>query len=254
VDCPSCSLTHHNIYYDTFIAVELRLGFRPSFSQEQRVTDVPSELPTIETDDFARRFSLRAPKLMWFLGAGASAAAGIPTAGDMIWEFKQRLYVTQRNASQSTVADLSNPLVRSMLQGHIDASGRFPAPNAPDEYAALFEAVWSAERDRQTYLDSKIKGAKPSYGHIALATLLQADKGRIVWTTNFDPLVADACAKIYGSTGQLTTATPDASYLAIDALHAERWPIETKLHGDFRSRRLRNTFGERWWRLVIATG
>lgn len=208
------------------------------------MTDVASELPTIEPDDFARRFSLRGPKLMWFLGAGASAAAGIPTAGDMIWEFKQRLYVTQRNASPSAVADLSNPLVRSMLQGHIDAAGRLPAADAPDEYAALFEAVWSAERDRQTYLDSKIKGAKPSFGHIALATLLQADRARLVWTTNFDPLVADACAKVYGSTGQLTTATPDAPGLATDALHAERWPIETKLHGDFRSRRLRNTTDE----------
>ena len=189
------------------------------------MTDVASELPTIEPDDFARRFSLRGPKLMWFLGAGASAAAGIPTAGDMIWEFKQRLYVTQRNASPSAVADLSNPLVRSMLQGHIDAAGRLPAPDASDEYAALFEAVWSAERDRQTYLDSKIKGAKPSFGHIALATLLQADRARLVWTTNFDPLVADACARVYGSTGQLTTATPDAPGLATDALHAERWPI-----------------------------
>ena len=181
---------------------------------------------------------------MWFLGAGASAASGIPTAGDMIWEFKQRLYVTQRNAAATSVADLSNSLVRSVLQGHIDASGRFPAVDTPDEYAALFEAVWSAERDRQTYLDSKIKGAKPSYGHIALATLLQADKARLVWTTNFDPLVADACAKVYGSTGQLTTATPDAPGLAMDALQAERWPIETKLHGDFRSRRLRNTTDE----------
>jgi len=202
------------------------------------------ELPTIEPDDFARRFSLRGQKLMWLLGAGASASAGIPTAADMIWEFKQRLYVTQRGASPQSVSDLSNPLVRSLLQGHIDASGKFPSPGAPDEYAALFEAVWSSERDRQIYLDSKIKGGKPSYGHIALATLLRADKARLVWTTNFDPLVPDACAKVYGGTGQLTTATPDAPAVALEALQAERWPIETKLHGDFRSRRLRNTSDE----------
>lgn len=203
-----------------------------------------SDLPTVEPDDFARRFSLRASKLMWFLGAGASAAAGIPTAGDMIWEFKQRLYITQRGASPSSVADLSNPLVRGMLQGHIDASGKFPAAGAPDEYAALFEAVWSAERDRQTYIDSKIKGGKPSYGHVALATFMQGDRARLVWTTNFDPLVADGCAKVYGGTGRLTTATPDAPDLATNALQAERWPIEIKLHGDFRSRRLKNTTDE----------
>ena len=27
---------------------------------------------------------------------------------------------------------------------------------------------------------------------------------RLVWTTNFDPLVADGCAKVYGGTGQFT--------------------------------------------------
>lgn len=203
-----------------------------------------SELPTIAADDFVRRFTQRAPTLMWFLGAGASAAAGIPTAGDMIWDFKQRLYVTQRGASLTSVADLSNSLVRDVLQGHIDGSARLPSPGAPDEYAALFEAVWSAERDRQSYIDSKIKGAKPSYGHIALATLMQADRARLAWTTNFDPLIADACARVYGGTGHLTTATPDAPQIVRTALENERWPVEIKLHGDFRSRRLRNTNDE----------
>ena len=44
-------------------------------------------IPEIGADDFVRRFSLRAPNLMWLLGAGASAASGIPTAWDMVWEF-----------------------------------------------------------------------------------------------------------------------------------------------------------------------
>lgn len=42
--------------------------------------------PTVAADDFARRFSMRKGGLMWLLGAGASAAAGVPTAWDMIWE------------------------------------------------------------------------------------------------------------------------------------------------------------------------
>jgi hypothetical protein len=139
------------------------------------------------------------------------------------------------------VADLSNPLVRALLQEHIDAGGSLPKAGAPDEYATLFEVVWSSERDRQTFIDSKITGAKPSYGHLALATLMRAGKARLVWTTNFDPLVADACAQVYGGTGHLTTATPDAPHLAKAALELERWPLEVKLHGDFRSRRLKNT-------------
>jgi hypothetical protein len=200
--------------------------------------------PEIPPDDFTRRFTLRASNLMWLLGAGVSAAAGIPTASDMVWEFKQRLYVTQKKVSLQQVADLSNSTIREQLQRHIDSGTRYPSAGAPDEYAEMFEAVYPAETDRRTYLDSKIAGSKPSYGHIALATLMKAKMARLVWTTNFDPLIADACAKIYDGTGYLTTVALDAPALAQESIHNERWPIEVKLHGDFRSRRLKNTSDE----------
>jgi NAD-dependent SIR2 family protein deacetylase len=199
------------------------------------------EPPQIDADDFSRRFSLRASNLMWLLGAGASASAGIPTANDMVWEFKQLLFVSQRRVPPRAVADLSNPAIRAQLQAHIDASGRLPRSGAPDEYAALFEAVYPSETDRRAYLDSKMAGAKPSYGHLALATLMRAQLTRLIWTPNFDPLVADACAKIYDTTASLTTVTLDAPDLAAQVIADGRWPIEVKLHGDFRSRRLKNT-------------
>lgn len=203
--------------------------------------DVETVLPEIGADDFARRFSLRAANLMWLLGAGASASAGIPTAGDMIWDFKQALYVSQKRTSPQAVADLTSPTIRSRLQAHIDSSGNLPIVDAPDEYAALFEAVYPAEADRRAYLDAKIGGAKPSYGHMVLATLMRAHLTRLVWTTNFDPLVADACAKVYDGTGYLTTVDLDAPDLARQCINDGRWPVEVKLHGDFRSRRLKNT-------------
>jgi hypothetical protein len=181
---------------------------------------------------------------MWLLGAGASASAGIPTAYDMVWEFKQLLFVSQRRVSPQVVADLSNPTVRAQLQAHIDASRRLPPSGAADEYASLFEAVYPSEADRRAYLDSKIAGAKPSYGHLALSTLMRAQLTRLVWTPNFDPLVADACAKIYDTTGSLTTVTLDGPDLAAQVIADGRWPIEVKLHGDFRSRRLKNTNDE----------
>ncbi|HEX4169646.1 MAG TPA: hypothetical protein VHZ55_29635 [Bryobacteraceae bacterium] len=173
-------------------------GFpRPPSAAYARPPKAHSETGFVEiaADDFARRFSLRAANLMWLLGAGSSAAAGIPTAGDMIWEFKQTFYISQRRASPKLVADLSNPAIRAQLQAHVDSAGKLPAAGAADEYAALFEAVYPAEADRRAYLDSKMAGAKPSYGHLVLATLMRAQLARLVWTTNFDPLIADACAK-----------------------------------------------------------
>lgn len=205
---------------------------------------VKNNLSRIDADDFARRFSLRARNLMWFLGAGASASAGIPTAWDMIWDFKQQLFVSQRKVSLQAVADLSSPVIRGQLQAHIDSSENLPSPGAPDEYAALFEAAYVAEIDRRAYLDAKMAGAKPSYGHLALATLMRAGFTRLLWTTNFDPLVADACAKVYGGTGPLTKVDLDTPELAAQSIGEERWPIEVKLHGDFRSRRLKNTGDE----------
>ncbi len=195
-------------------------------------------------DDFARRFSMRAVNLMWLLGAGSSASAGIPTASDMIWELKQQLYVSQKRISPSAVSDLSNPVVRARLQAHVDALGQLPPPDTPEEYAALFEAVYPAEADRRTYIDAKMKGAKASYGHLVLATLMCARLTRLVWTTNFDPLIADACAKVHDGTGLLTTVALDSPDLAAQAIGEQRWPVEVKLHGDFRSRRLKNTSDE----------
>lgn len=198
----------------------------------------------ISADDFARRFSSRTANLMWFLGAGASAAAGIPTASDMVWDFKRRLYISQRRGMDKAVDDLATPSVTTLLQSHVDSLGNLPPADAPDEYAALFEAVFPSEIDRRTYIDSKVSGAKPSYGHIALAGFLQADLARLVWTTNFDPLVEDACAQVYGSTGPLTLVTLNSAEMAAQQIAVGRWPIEIKIHGDFRSRRLKNTDDE----------
>lgn len=203
-------------------------------------TLAPKILPI---DDFARRFSMRWERLNWFLGAGASVAAGIPAAGDMIWEFKQQLYITQNQVSPGTVSDLSNPVVKSRLQSHVDSRG-LPKPGSPEEYAALFETVYPAEGDRRSFIEARIRGGKPSYGHLAIATMMKAGGAKIIWTTNFDTLIADAAARVFGQTASLKTATLDAPDLAEQAFQGSRWPLEVKLHGDFRSRRLKNTNDE----------
>lgn len=181
---------------------------------------------------------------MWLLGAGASASSGIPTASDMIWDFKQRLFVTERKASVQSVADLSDPNIRSKLQNFVTTLADAPVADSPDEYACLFEKAFPSESDRRAYIDAKVKGGKASYGHIALAALMKAGFSRLVWTTNFDPLIADACAKVYDGTGYLTSCSLGEPDLAAEAILEGRWPIEVKIHGDFRSRRLKNTSDE----------
>ena len=196
----------------------------------------------IGQDDFARRFSLRGPNLMWLLGAGASNAAGLPTANDLVVEFKRILYVSQSGQSVRP-GDLAEPAIRNRIEAHVESLG-LPESGDPDEYAAFFEAAFPDEADRAKFIDGQLGGAKPSYGHMALASLMSAGLCRLVWTTNFDTLVADACAAAFGTTGSLTSATLDAPDLARHAISGGRWPLEVKLHGDFRSHRLKNTGDE----------
>jgi len=181
---------------------------------------------------------------MWFLGAGASASAGVPTAYHLIWDFKRVLYCSEQRLPVEAVADLADPAVRFRLQQYLDSKHSYPEDNSDDEYAFYFEAAYPSEADRRLVLSRAMSGATPSYGHKVLATLMNAGRARIVWTTNFDPMVEDAAAEVFRTTGRLTTATPDAPKLARQALAEERWPLLVKLHGDFRSRRLRNTSEE----------
>ncbi|WP_316234781.1 SIR2 family protein [Bradyrhizobium sp. SZCCHNR1020] len=181
---------------------------------------------------------------MWFLGAGASRAAGIKTAGDMIWDFKQRLYRSQKKLPPSAITDIGEPAVRRKLQAHFDAMGGFPAAGTETEYSAYFEATYHSPKDRRAYLDELITRGKPSFGHHALALLMAHDLCRIVWTTNFDRTVEDAAAEHLGGTGRLVVADLKEPEKIRRALDENRWPVYGKLHGDYHSDSLKNTDAE----------
>jgi NAD-dependent SIR2 family protein deacetylase len=195
-------------------------------------------------DEFLRIFTVRAPNLMWLLGAGASASAGILTASSLIWQFKRTLFCTRQRISVKSCEDLSNLTIRQGLQRYFDTQGTFPPENSPEEYAAYFEATYPDPADRRAVLESYMAGAKPSYGHLVLAALMKMGKIRIVWTPNFDRVVEDAAVQMLGSTSRFVTATLDNPQTALQSLNEGRWLLIGKMHGDFQSRRLKNTSQE----------
>lgn len=194
--------------------------------------------------EFLRLHKARSPHIMWLLGAGASASAGIPTAGQMIWGFKRTIYCTALRKSVRSCPDLSDPVLRARLQEYLDGLGRFPPADADIEYEEYFEATYREEADRRRHIEDLVRGAHPSYGHIGLAALLAAGGIRLLWTTNFDRLVEDAAAEVMGSSSALTVAQLDEPTRAMEAMNEERWPLLVKLHGDYQSRRLKNTARE----------
>jgi hypothetical protein len=199
----------------------------------------PMELPT-----FLRLFQLRKAQIMWLLGAGASRAAGIKTAGDMIWEFKQKLYCSEKKVPLSFIADPGDPIVQRKMQAHFDRQSKFPVFGAEDEYSAYFDATYPSPRDRRAYIDSQVQLGRPSYGHFALALLMREGFCHAVWTTNFDHTIEDAAFKILGSTGKIVVADLGEPRKFAQAWSESRWPIYGKLHGDYHSEKLKNTQAE----------
>ena len=200
-----------------------------------------SAVPTMDVARFMRLFQMRATQVMWLLGAGASRTAGVKTAWDVIWDLKHKLYCSQKKLALSAITDLSDTVVQRKIQEHFDSLGSFPSAGAEDEYSAYFEAAYPSARDRRQYLDGIIEEANPSFGHRALALLMRENLTHTVWTTNFDKLVEDSAAKIYGSTGRLTVADLGEPSNLQRAMQEGRWPVLGKLHGDFHSDRLKNT-------------
>lgn len=178
---------------------------------------------------------------MWLVGAGASSAAGVPTADDMTWDFKRRLFCSEQGVPRTAVADIGNDAVRNRIQAYFDEAGSYPLIGSEDEYAAYFEAAFAADIDRQQYLDSMLRDRRPSHGHRALALLLKLGKARVVWTTNFDRLIEDAATEVFGGTGDLVVGSLSEAKVANRAINAGERPVLMKLHGDFQSIRLRNT-------------
>lgn len=122
-----------------------------------------SEVEFLDVPTFLRKFEQRASGLMWLLGAGASRASGIKTAGDMIWDFKSRLYRSDRKILASAVSDLGDTQIRRLLQNFFDASTTYPPLDSEQEYAHYFEATYPAAQDRRRYIDDMMRGAKPGY-------------------------------------------------------------------------------------------
>jgi hypothetical protein len=66
----------------------------------------------------------RPQNFSWFLGAGASRSAGLPTASDVLWIMKRRYYSTQEHQDISR-QDIQNDAIRARIQSFMVSRG-FP--------------------------------------------------------------------------------------------------------------------------------
>lgn len=194
---------------------------------------------TITLDKFLNDFQLDDSQLMWFLGAGASRSANLPTAGDLTWDLKKRIYCANENQNFDTY-DLNSEAVKARIQSYMDAKG-YPKLWSDEEYSFYFELYFGSDyQKQQQYIESVLKPERVSLnvGHRIFAALIKLNIIRVAFTTNFDPVVELSYSKVTGE--NLNTFNIEGSYAALDALNNESYPIYSKLHGDFRYRSIKN--------------
>jgi hypothetical protein len=205
-----------------------------------------SHIPIDRLPDFARSLAVSGAQTGWLFGAGTSVSGGIPTAGQLLDEFKAVLFASQNNLSRHEVR-IGDPLVGDRVRRFFDDAHGMPAIGDPEEYAAAFELAYPDPAVRRQWLADWIARGRPSYGHRVVAALMASGMIRWVATTNFDDLIERAYEKLRAreeSVAAITIAAIDNADRASRALRENDWPLLIKLHGDIQSERLKNTGGE----------
>lgn len=189
--------------------------------------------------NFLSHFVQNAPQLMWFLGAGTSRTAGMPTAADIIWDLKRKYYCLQENQDLQA-HDINNKAIRLKIQTYLD-SKNFPALRSAEEYSFYFNLTFGEDYgSQQKYINDQLASQKISLniGHRVLAAFLEMSLTKVIFTTNFDEVIETAFSAVTGKS--LAPFHLEGAYAALDALNAERFPIYAKIHGDFRYKSIKN--------------
>lgn len=205
-------------------------------------------IPTISSREFATAFALRPNLVGWFLGAGASAASGVPTGFAMIRDFKAEIFARNEKISKRDV-DSGDQVWIDRMDQFFRRTSLLPPDGDPNEYAAAFEMMYPQERHRRQYIDDKVRQGTPCYGHRVLGAMIAARKVDCVFTTNFDPLLEDAALAANqllptGEQKRPTVAAIDSGGRAMRCLNESDWPLIAKLHGDYQSVAIKNTWAE----------
>jgi Flp pilus assembly protein TadD/NAD-dependent SIR2 family protein deacetylase len=169
------------------------------------------------------------PRFCFFLGAGASIESGIPLAGKMVAEFRQRIIEDQ--CPDDCTSPQQQQVWLERQPWYIEAVKRGTI------YSALFEMHEEKERGRQRYIEQMIEGKKPSFGYVVLAQLMASNYINTVLTTNFDDLIYTGCSTFTDIRPVVYAYGTMVSDLRITNVR----PKILKLHGDYLYSKLKNS-------------
>lgn len=205
-----------------------------------------SEIPVDSLNTFARALAVNGAHIGWLFGAGTSASAGVPTASQLLDEFKATIYASARGLDRAEVM-MADPLVAARVRNYFDDAHGLPPLGSSNEYAVAFELAYPNAGVRRQCLDRWISLGRPSFGQRVVAAFMAAGHLRWIATTNFDDLIERGYEQLrvnHGALPRLTVAALDSADRAGRALRDDDWPLVIKVHGDIASERLKNTPSE----------
>jgi len=125
--------------------------------------------------------------LAFILGAGASITSGIPAGGTLAQTWLKEIHLRQclTPSDQALEAWATKKL-------NID---NFRLADAATHYSRIFELRFGGDpKSGYAALEAEMEKAEPGLGYSILAKILAETRHKVVVTTNFDNLVADALA------------------------------------------------------------
>ena len=163
------------------------------------------------------------PSYALLLGSGASVTSGVKTAEDMVRHWRTILYER---------AQADQPFHEWLAVQPWYGEG---------EYGGLFEIMYATPPQRRIKVERLVEKAQPSWGYAYLANLLEHKYFNVVFTTNFDDLLTEACYRYTDSTRPLVAAHDSAMRnLRVNSAR----PKIVKMHGDFLYDSIKNTPSE----------
>ncbi|CAG5077625.1 SIR2 family protein [Parvicella tangerina] len=194
--------------------------------------------------EFIQLFPLRASNLAWLFGAGTSVSAGLPTAYDLVWDFKRRIYCAEQNYELRLFENLSDSGLRNQIQSYFDGKQDYPKKDSPEEYSFYFNKAFVTPSARREYIESLLSGVKLSYGHKVLGAFMKLGYAPLIFTTNFDKAFENAAIEFFKSSEGWFCTDIDNAESGLKYFQSNNSPLIVKLHGDYYSEKLKNTSEE----------
>jgi tetratricopeptide (TPR) repeat protein len=179
----------------------------------------------------------------FILGAGASFTSGIPTGQHLAQKWLKDLHLRECADGRS----LDEWIAQC---GVVD--GGLTLQTAAEHYPQIFERRFEGDREAgYAELESAMEGKSPSLGYSLLAEIIQHTRHKVVVTTNFDNLVADALA-MHAHQSPLVVAHESLAGFVRPQL---RRPLVAKIHRDLYLHPINDLAGvstmEQGWKIAL---